>query len=75
MSDVQRMGGSLELSETMGDQSVLTGSAPVSQARDYALEVAAYISIGFIFVLRLISIRFQMRIPTVQRERRTPVSR
>ena len=42
MSDVQRMGGSLELSETMGDQSVLTGSAPVSQARDYALEVAAY---------------------------------
>ncbi|MGN8938393.1 trimeric intracellular cation channel family protein [Bittarella sp. HCP28S3_D9] len=39
------------------------------------LEMAAYISIGFIFVLRLISIRFQMRIPTVQRERRTPVSR
>ena len=42
MSDVQRMGGSLELSETTGDQCVLTGSAPVSQARDYALEVAAY---------------------------------
>ena len=39
------------------------------------LEVAAYISIGFIFVLRLVSIRFQMRIPTVQRERRTSVSR
>ena len=42
MSDVQRMGGSLELSETTGDQCVLTGSAPVSQARDYALELAAY---------------------------------
>ena len=39
------------------------------------LHLAAYLSIAFIFGLRMVSIRFQMRIPTVQRERRNSAAR
>jgi len=42
LSDLQRMGGETGEPETVGEETVLTGSAPVSQLRDYAQEVAAY---------------------------------
>lgn len=42
MSDLQRMSGILSQPETEGEESVLTGSAPVAELRDYARQVAAY---------------------------------
>ena len=42
MNDLQRMNGELEPPETFGEETVLTGAAPVAQLRDYAREVAAY---------------------------------
>ncbi len=42
MSDIQRMGGELELTGMSGELSLLTGSAPVSAVGDYALEVTSY---------------------------------
>ncbi len=42
ISDFQRMEGEVSPPETVGEEAVLTGSAPVSAMRDYAREVAAY---------------------------------
>ena len=42
MSDVQRMYGSFEVPETMGETSILRGKAPVATMRDYQREVNAY---------------------------------
>ena len=42
MNDLQRMNGDLEPPETFGEETVLSGAAPVAQLRDYAREVAAY---------------------------------
>ena len=42
MVDVQRMCGSFEAPETLGDTVRLTGRLPVATARGYAREVAAY---------------------------------
>ena len=42
MSDVQRMGGDCRPPETTGEESVLTGSAPVAGLEGYARSVAAY---------------------------------
>ena len=42
MTDLQRTGGTVNPPETNGEETVLTGSAPVSALRDYALEVRAY---------------------------------
>ena len=42
MADVQRMCGSFEAPETLGDTVRLTGRLPVAKARGYAREVAAY---------------------------------
>lgn len=42
LSDVQRMGGETDDPQTVGEETVLTGFAPVSQMRDYATAVAAY---------------------------------
>ena len=42
MTDVQRMGGTFEGPEQMGDMAVLTGSVPVSELGGYWTEVAAY---------------------------------
>ncbi len=42
LSDVQQMGGETEPAETVGDEAVLTGEAPVAAMGDYAREVAAY---------------------------------
>ena len=42
MADVQRMCGSFEAPETLGDTVRLTGRLPVATARGYAREVAAY---------------------------------
>ncbi|MEG2176201.1 MAG: TetM/TetW/TetO/TetS family tetracycline resistance ribosomal protection protein [Oscillibacter sp.] len=42
MTDLQRMGGTLAPSETTGEETVLTGSAPVAALREYAAEVTAY---------------------------------
>ena len=42
MGDLQRMGGETEPPETFGDETVLTGAAPVSALRDYARDVTAY---------------------------------
>lgn len=42
MTDIQKMHGSFETPETEGDFSVLTGSAPVSEMREYPREVTAY---------------------------------
>ena len=42
LSDLQRMGGEVADPETVGEETVLTGAAPVEQLRDYAQEVAAY---------------------------------
>ncbi len=42
MSDVQRMYGTFDSPVTEGENSVLTGSAPVSTMRDYQREVNAY---------------------------------
>ena len=42
MSDLQRMNGETQPPETYGEETVLTGAAPVSGMRHYAREVAAY---------------------------------
>ena len=42
MTDIQRMYGSFSGPETEGDMAVLTGTAPVSEMRDYQKEFAAY---------------------------------
>ena len=42
MTDVEKMNGSCEISETDGDTAVLTGSAPVATMRNYQKELAAY---------------------------------
>ena len=42
MGDLQRMNGETAPPETFGDETVLTGSAPVAALRDYAREVTAY---------------------------------
>ena len=42
MSDLQRMNGETEPPETVGEEAVLTGAAPVAALRDYAREVTAY---------------------------------
>ena len=42
MSDIQQMAGRFDPPELTGDTAVLTGSAPVSSMRDYAVQVTAY---------------------------------
>ena len=42
MADIQRMCGSFEAPETLGDTARLTGRLPVATARGYAREIAAY---------------------------------
>ena len=42
ISDIQRIGGECELPQTVGEEVLLIGSAPVAGLRDYAKEVAAY---------------------------------
>ena len=42
LNDVQQMGGETEPAETLGDEAVLTGQAPVAAMGDYARELAAY---------------------------------
>lgn len=42
MTDIQRMGGTFEGPEQVGDMAVLTGSVPVSETGSYWTEVAAY---------------------------------
>ena len=42
LNDVQQMGGETEAPETLGDEAVLTGEAPVAAMGDYARELAAY---------------------------------
>lgn len=42
LNDVQQMGGETEPAETLGDEAVLTGEAPVAAMGDYARELAAY---------------------------------
>ena len=42
MTDLQQMGGKVDPPETAGEETVLTGTAPVAGLRDYAREVAAY---------------------------------
>ncbi|MDD3347252.1 translation factor GTPase family protein [Oscillibacter sp.] len=42
MSDLQRMNGQQNPPETAGEETVLTGAAPVAALRDYAREVTAY---------------------------------
>ena len=42
MTDIDRMGGSFDSPETIGDTTVIRGSAPVSKMGDYHKEVTAY---------------------------------
>ena len=42
MSDLQRMNGEVNPPETFGEETVLTGSAPVAKLRNYAREVTSY---------------------------------
>ncbi|OZG64701.1 GTP-binding protein [Bifidobacterium hapali] len=42
MADVQRMAGSFEPAEIDGEYATLTGDCPVSEMRDYAMDVNAY---------------------------------
>ena len=42
MSDLQRMNGRTDPPETVGGETILTGSGPVAQLRDYAAQVTAY---------------------------------
>lgn len=42
LSDIQQMGGETDPPETLGEEAVLTGTAPVGAMRDYARDVAAY---------------------------------
>lgn len=42
MSDIQKMSGSFDDPQPLGDMTMLTGKAPVSEMKDYALEVVSY---------------------------------
>lgn len=42
MADIQKMGGSFETPQTMNDISILEGKAPVSEMKDYPLDVTSY---------------------------------
>ena len=42
LNDIRQMGGETEPPETLGDEAVLTGEAPVAGLGDYARELAAY---------------------------------
>ena len=42
MSDIQRMSGSFDPVRTDGEYAILTGDVPVSEMRDYAMDVNAY---------------------------------
>ena len=42
MTDLQQMGGKMDPPETVGEETALTGTAPVAGLRDYAREVAVY---------------------------------
>ncbi|MDD6647636.1 MAG: TetM/TetW/TetO/TetS family tetracycline resistance ribosomal protection protein [Firmicutes bacterium] len=42
MSDVQKMGGSFSEPQPAGDFTILTGKAPVSEMKDYSVEVVSY---------------------------------
>lgn len=42
MSDIQRMSGSFNVPETLGETSVISGTAPVSAMYDYARDVMQY---------------------------------
>ncbi len=42
MTDINQMGGTCEVTETDGDMSVVVGSAPVRNMRNYQKEVTAY---------------------------------
>ncbi len=42
LNDIQQMGGETEAPETLGDEAILSGQAPVAAMGDYAREVAAY---------------------------------
>ena len=42
MADLLRMSGNVSQPETVGAETILTGSAPVSEMQDYAREVASY---------------------------------
>ncbi len=42
MTDVQRMNGQFDTPEMLEDRAILTGSAPVSEMREYMTEVHAY---------------------------------
>ena len=42
MSDIQKMSGSFDAPQTEGEYTVLTGSAPVSEMRDYQRELVSY---------------------------------
>ena len=42
LTDIQRMAGEFQTPDTEGDFAVITGSAPVSEMRDYQLEVTSY---------------------------------
>ena len=42
MSDLQRMGGSFDPPETTGEETILTGTAPVAEMGDYQRELTAY---------------------------------
>ena len=42
MSDLQRMNGEVAPPETVGDETILTGSAPVAALHNYTREVTAY---------------------------------
>ena len=42
ITDIQRKGGEANPPETLGEEAVVTGSAPVSKMQNYAQEVAAY---------------------------------
>ena len=42
MSDIQKMSGSFDDPQPLGGMTMLTGKAPVSEMKDYALEVVSY---------------------------------
>ena len=42
MTDLQRMGGSFDPPETVGEETALTGEAPVAELRDYQRELTVY---------------------------------
>ena len=42
MTDLQQMGGKIDPPETAGEETILTGTAPVAGLQDYARDVAVY---------------------------------